>query len=278
MTKTPSIFDLRSFDFHLENVNYDKTRSGTFHFRDRNTCELVYKINGKSKQNFDGLTIELVPDSIYFIPAGTSNSVTVTEPGTVINIHFLILGAAGELHLLPELIHQDSGNRYKKLFLSAFEMWSMKDAASYFRTKAQVADIFAELISDREQQYMQSSTYRLIEPALEHIRVHFREPITVTALSEMCGISDEYLRTLIRSHTGQTPLAYINTLRLEYARDLLMSGYHTVAQAAEASGFESPEYFSRLFKKQYHITPRKAIETKIVTPDVFYRVEEEPKS
>ncbi len=278
MTKTPSIFDLRSFDFHLVNVCYDRTRLGTFHFRDRNTCELVYKIDGRSKQDFDTLTIELVPDSIYFIPAGTSNSVTVTEPGTVINIHFTLSEPTDELPFMPELIHQGSGNRYKKLFLSAYEMWSKKDAASYFRTKAQVAEIFAELLSDREQQYMQSSKYRLIAPALDHIRTHFREPITVTALAEMCGISDEYLRTLIRSHTGQTPLAYINTLRLEYARDLLMSGYHSVAQAAEASGFESPEYFSRQFKKQYHITPRKAIETKIVTPDVFYKVEEEPKS
>lgn len=277
MTKTSSIFDLRSFDFHLENVNYDRTRLGTFHFRDRNTCELVYKIDGRSKQNFDGLTIELVPDSIYFIPTGTYNSITVTEPGTVINIHFSILGAAGELHFLPELIHQGSGNRYKKWFLSAFEMWSKRDAASYFRTKAQVAEIFAELLSDREQQYMQSSKYALIVPALDHIRTHFREPITISALAEMCGISDEYLRTLIRSHTGQTPLAYINTLRLEYARDLLMSGYHSVAQVAEVSGFESPEYFSRMFKKQYHITPRKVIETKIVTPEVFYRAEEKIK-
>lgn len=278
MTKTPSIFDLRSFDFHLVNVCYDRTRQGYFHFRDRNDSELVYKIDGRSKQNFDGLTIDLVPDSIHFIPTGASNTTMVTEPGTVINIHFTLLGSAGEFPFLPELLHLTGGNRYKKLFLSAYEMWSKKDAASYFRTKAQVAEIFAELLSDREQQYMQSSKYRLIAPALDHIRTHFREPITVTALAEMCGISDEYLRTLIRSHTGQTPLAYINTLRLEYARDLLMSGYHSVAQAAEASGFESPEYFSRQFKKQYHITPRKAIETKIVTPDVFYRVEEEPQS
>ena len=278
MTKTPSIFDLHSFDFHLRNVTYDRTRLGTFHFKNRESCELVYKIDGRSKQNYDGLSIDLIPDSIYFIPIGTSNSVTVTEPGTVINILFTLLGSAGELPFLPELIHQGSGNRYKKLFLSAFEMWSKKDAASYFRTKAQVAEVFAELLSDREQQYMQSNKYLLIALALDHIRAHFREPITVTALSEMCGISDEYLRTLIHRHTGQTPLAYINTLRLEYARDLLMSGYHSVAQAAEASGFESPEYFSRLFKKQYHITPRKAIETKIVTPDIFNRVEEESKS
>lgn len=277
MTKTMSIFNLRSFDFHLHQISYDQTRLGTFHFKDRKYCELVYKIDGRSKQVFDGLTIDLVPDSIYFIPADTSNSVLVTEPGTVINILFSMIGPAGESSFAPQLIPMEGGNRYKRMFLSAYELWSKKEAASYFRTYAKVAQIFADLLSDHEQQYMQSSKYSLIQPALDYIHTHFREPISVIALAEMCGISDEYLRTLMRSHTGQTPLSYINTLRLEHARKLLISGYYTVAQAAAESGFESPEYFSRVFKKQYHITPKKVTETKIFIPDVFYD-KEEPES
>lgn len=71
----------------------------------------------------------------------------------------------------------------------------------------------------------------------------------------MCGISDEYLRTLFRGYTGQTPLEYINTLRLSYVRDLLAAGQTSVTEAALESGFENVNYFSRIFKKRYSVSP-----------------------
>jgi len=127
-------------------------------------------------------------------------------------------------------------------------------------------------------QLIQSGKYAKIAPALDHIRAHFRDPISVSAMAEMCGISDEYLRTLFRSYTGQTPLAYINTLRLEYARDLLQSGGLSVSDAAQRSGFDSPEYFSRMFKKRYNLSPSKMNTVKITLPEVYLQQKEDFQS
>ena len=112
--------------------------------------------------------------------------------------------------------------------------------------------------ADREKQYLESGRYAVIAPAVDYVRQNYREPISVSGLAKMCGISDEYLRRLFRFFVGQTPLHYINNLRLSYARELLLDNRMSVAQAAAEAGFDNVNYFSRIFKERYHIPPSRA--------------------
>lgn len=263
-----SLIDLKQFDFHLISVRCDNAYVGHYRKVPRTHYEMVYKIDGRSTQFFDTCQIELIPDSIYLIPRFQDNSYTVTEPGRVINIFFNVQDDTAYTDLMPELIvlSTEKRDRYKTQFLKAATAWSERSPASYFHTHAIVSGIFADLVADRERQYLQSSKYHHILPAVDYIRQNFRSPISVTMLTELCGISDEYLRTLFRSYTGQTPLEYIQTLRLSYARELLISGQIGVAQAAAESGFENPGYFSRLFKKRYNVSPSRINELKFDDP------------
>lgn len=263
-----SLIDIKQFDFRLLSVRCDIAEVGHYRKIPRQHFEMVYKIDGRSRQFFDTCEIELVPDSIYIIPRFQSNSYTVTEPGHVINIFFEVYNDEELSHLMPELIvlGQEKRDRYKNQFLKAATSWGERGPAAYFHTHAIVSGIFADLVADRERQYLQSSKYHHILPAVEYIRQNFRCPISMTMLTDLCGISDEYLRTLFRSYTGQTPLEYIQTLRLSYARELLTNGQISVAQAAAESGFENPGYFSRLFKKRYNVSPSRMNELKFEDP------------
>ena len=162
-----------------------------------------------------------------------------------------------------------AGNQYKKLFVSAEEIWNRKNTGYYLRSHALISEILAGIAAERDRQYIQSGKYAIIAPALDHIRDNFRTGISIAGLAKLCGISDEYLRFLFKSLTGQTPLSYINNLRLESAREMLRSEFVTVAEAAEANGFENPGYFSRLFKKHYNIPPSKARFAEAFLPSVF---------
>ena len=274
--RKPSIFNDGKIDFRLCHIEYNLSKVGSYKvgMRDgRNSCELVYKIDGSSTQRFGGITIELVPDSIYFIPVGSENTFTVHEPGTVVNIHFELYSQDGGAGFPPELIALAPGNPYKSKFLRAAEIWRKKEPGYYLHAHALAAEILANLMAEREQHYRQSAKYAIIEPALLHIRAHYHEPISVAALAALCGISDQYLRTLFKIFAGQTPVAYINTLRLEQARELLQSGGVTVAEAAEACGFESPGYFARMFKKCYNMSPGSLSRTEISLPDIYNKEE-----
>ncbi|MBQ2709150.1 MAG: helix-turn-helix transcriptional regulator [Clostridia bacterium] len=274
--RKPSIFNDGKIDFRLTQIDYNLSKEGSYKvgMRDRRTsCELIYKLDGSSTQRFGGNAIELVPDSIYFIPVGSTNTFTVHEPGTVVNIHFELYTEDGGAGFPPELIALAPGNPYKSKFLRAAEIWRKKEPGYYLHAHALAAEILAGLVAEREQHYRQSAKYAIIEPALLHIRAHYHEPISVAALAELCGISDQYLRTLFKNFAGQTPVAYINTLRLEQARELLQSGGVTVAEAAEACGFESPGYFARMFKKRYNISPGSLSRTEISLPDIYNKEE-----
>jgi len=250
-----SLLELQPFDFHLFSVQCTRAEQGYYHKRRRLHYEMVYKIDGRSQQIFDDRTLELVPDTIYIIPRFHRNSYRVTESGTAVNIVFDIPNDEDFSSLEPEIIVLKAENKYKSQFLRAAKAWGYKDSASYFRTHAIVSEIFAQLFADREKRYFQKSKFGHILPAVEYIRQNFRSPITVSQLTELCGISDEYLRTLFRSYTGQTPLEYIHALRLTYAYELLTDGGISVAQAAAECGFANANYFSRLFKKRYAVSP-----------------------
>ena len=224
--KKTSFFDKDDLDFHLNHINIRESVTGRFRpFGPRSSCEVVYKIDGASTQEFGDRTIELVPDSIYFIPKSSINSQNIHEHGTIVLAEIDVIGGMNGAEFPPEIINLGPGNPYKKMFLSAEEVWRQKNPGYYLHTHAILSEIFAMIVADREKQYMQSGKYAMIAPALEHIRANFREKILVTDLAAMCGISDEYLRFLFKSCVGQKPLAYITTLRLEIAREMMRNGF-----------------------------------------------------
>lgn len=250
-----SLIDLKRFDFSILNVLCHTVSVGSYEAKNRKCHELVYKLDGFSRQYFDDVTIDLVPDSVYLIPRTRTNRWEVIEKGSVVNIFFTVADDGSFPPLKPEIIPLGPYNKYKNQFLSAAKIWNGENGASYFKTHAIVSSIFADLVEDREKQYLESSKYKKITPAVEYIRQHFKEPISVSSLTGLCGISDEYLRTLFHGFIGQSPLEYINTLRLTYACELLANSDVTVAQAAAESGFNNVNYFTRLFKKRYHVPP-----------------------
>ena len=245
------------FDFQLLSVYSRIAEVGHYEYGQRINYEMVYKFDGRSQQYFHDLTVDMVPDCIYLAPKYSINSCTVTERGSIINILFDIPEPFPNKDILPEVIPLTPNNRYKSQFIAVRQIWENKSPASYHRCHAMVSSILADLIAEREKQYLQSGKYQQIAPAVDYIRQNYRMAISVSDLTELCGISDEYLRRLFRSYLGQTPLEYIHTLRLSHARELLLNGM-SVTDAAAESGFENPNYFSRLYKKHYKISPSRA--------------------
>jgi len=84
----------------------------------------------------------------------------------------------------------------------------------------------------------------------------FRRKIDFAELLEKVPMSRSTLnRNFVRA-TGETPMRYLLKLRLEHAASLLAHTDTSIAEIAIASGFEDSNYFSRAFRKVYHLSPR----------------------
>ena len=71
------------------------------------------------------------------------------------------------------------------------------------------------------------------------------------------GIARTKLFTKLKAITGQTPSDLIMTIRLKRAAYLLKNNPElNISKISDRTGFSFPKYFSKCFKKKYHVTPQ----------------------
>ena len=87
-----------------------------------------------------------------------------------------------------------------------------------------------------------------LDRILEYIQNHYNRRITLEELAALEHISTSYLSRKFKQRTGQSVIFYINLLRIEKAKQLLMASGRDIGEIAYEVGFESPKYFHRVFK------------------------------
>ena len=91
--------------------------------------------------------------------------------------------------------------------------------------------------------------------AIQYIRNHYDEQISVHDLVSYLNIDRTYLyRIFMRKH-NMSPQEYINQYRLQKASELLKSPEGTIESVAYSSGFKTYQSFFKMFKKYYAISP-----------------------
>ncbi len=91
--------------------------------------------------------------------------------------------------------------------------------------------------------------------AKDYINGHLCESLSVGALCRSLGVSKNALYESFRAAFGKTVGEYITDARLKKAKKLLCDSTLSIDSIAEQTGFASYTYFSRSFKKKYHLPP-----------------------
>ena len=61
---------------------------------------------------------------------------------------------------------------------------------------------------------------------------------------------------IFKSYVGHSPTEYINKYRIEKAAELFLCDSNSVTSVASAVGIDDPNYFTRLFKRFFNMSPR----------------------
>lgn len=89
-------------------------------------------------------------------------------------------------------------------------------------------------------------------------------------VAERFGMSIRTLNRRFKSALGQTPLAYLQEVRINTARDLLKTSNLSLSEIADKIGYQDTGYFTALFKKQLSTTPtayRETVRGKLFSTD-----------
>lgn len=88
-----------------------------------------------------------------------------------------------------------------------------------------------------------------------YIHLHIAEKIILHDLALQMGYSQNYLCKRFKQETGQNIRDYINAVRIEKAKEILLTQTYTIQEISEQLHFSSPSYFCKLFKETVGCTP-----------------------
>lgn len=148
--------------------------------------------------------------------------------------------------LVTELHRHDVGSAYicKGLLLRIFKIMSTRYAFSL----------------SREQRA--TMTWVIFDEVSEYMHHHYAH-MSIQDLVQQFHFQEDYFNRLIKSKTGMTYSAYIQSIRLEKAKQLLQTTPMTIDAVAEAVGYHNKGYFYKIFTQQNGMTPmqyRKSID------------------
>lgn len=89
----------------------------------------------------------------------------------------------------------------------------------------------------------------------EHIEAHLAEPLHLALLAALTGLSPWHFSRCFKTSTGQTPHQYVIRLRMEHARQLIVTTLLPMLSIALETGFSSAAHFSQSFRKYWKTSP-----------------------
>ncbi|MFC4598209.1 response regulator [Cohnella hongkongensis] len=90
---------------------------------------------------------------------------------------------------------------------------------------------------------------------VKYIDSRYAEEITLQDLAERFFLSREYISRKFKQQFGENLSDYIERVRMEKAKLLLMNPQYRIAQVAELVGYRDEKYFSKVFKKLEGLSP-----------------------
>lgn len=84
---------------------------------------------------------------------------------------------------------------------------------------------------------------------------YLSEDFNMEYLCSSMHISHSHLCRIFKQSENMSPIAYINCLKMERAKELLKNTSLSVLEVSSASGFREYEYFLRLFKQRNGLSP-----------------------
>ena len=103
---------------------------------------------------------------------------------------------------------------------------------------------------------------RLIASIQDYIEENLDGKLLLNEVADVFGLSPAYLSLIFKKNAEIGFSEYVNTKKIEKARKMLLSGDMKIYEVADALGFESAFYFSKVFKKVDGHSPREYIQAK----------------
>ena len=130
------------------------------------------------------------------------------------------------------------------------------DNYSKFSCKVDFINLIDELIKNvRASQY--NDKLKLVNKGIEYINKNYNAPILISEIADILEIDRRRFSDIFQEVTGLSPIKYLTECRLKEAKRLLKFSSYTISEISDMTGYNDSFYFSKTFKKNVGLCPRK---------------------
>lgn len=250
--KTSQVLSANSFRFtekaYSSNLSIPKHSHELSHF--------CFVLAGSYEEQIGKQTDERVPSALVFYPPDVSH----TEKHFVKGRHFLV-----EIDFKGLDRVREYGGRLSEPVLLGFDS-SLWLAARMYKEFSE-RDIFSALAlesiatelliaaSRQQSKTTERKPPQWLERVKEFLRENFSTPPCLDELAKAAGVHPTHLARVFRQFERCTVGDYIRKVRIENARQKMLTSNEPLVQIALATGFADQTHFTRSFKRITGMTP-----------------------
>jgi AraC-like DNA-binding protein len=256
MTKSLPIFlSSIGYDF-IEGYMHRPQGYADFQWIQTTSGEGTLELSGKSYQLPMGHGMFLYPDVPHTYYPSSKEWVTEWVSFDGKDIAQLVDGigfhSSGVYHL-NDLSH------FQSLIRTGYQLSSTTSQYSTLEVSSFLYAFLVELIKNVNPLHktIRTNQYGRLQPVLEYMETSYDLPLSIQSLAELIEVSPQYLCTLFKKVLNLRPIEYLNHIRLNKAKELMLTHPEkNIGMIGKDVGIESPSYFSALFKRHEDMTPQ----------------------
>ncbi|MBR5507569.1 MAG: helix-turn-helix transcriptional regulator [Clostridia bacterium] len=217
---------------------------------------IIYKFEGETVYRSKNKSYISNSDNIVILPKGSSYEWQCVKGGRYRCIEF------DSDRSFDEILTFSVNNKEKLLglFESVEQKILLKKYIGDIELIRDVYSILINVLGSSEKKYAPSLKQQKIYPAIEYIAKNYNKEIKNDDLASLVGISTVYFRKLFSEIYRTSPIAYIHSLRISKAKEMLLGEYGSITDIALSLGYANIYDFSRTFKRIAGISPKKYVQ------------------
>lgn len=268
----PMIVDMEREDplvssLYLTDIGYYPHAAG--HFRERtepiSQNVLIYCADGAGWYRTGGREYAVAANQFFIIPAGEPHSYGASgdNPWTIYWVHFtgsqsaIYAQGAGSPQDVRPGVHSRINYR-NNIFEEIFNTLNAGYSLDSLRYVSSMLHYY--LASMRYLSTFRSAGRRIddnvVDAAIHYMKENMEKRLTLDGIAEYTGYSASHFSALFRQQTGQSPLGYLNGMKMEEACRMLAETSMRINQICHKVGIDDCYYFSRMFSRIIGMSPK----------------------
>lgn len=137
---------------------------------------------------------------------------------------------------------------FENIFSDLSRIDSKAELQNFFKNRLSDCAAFIYGLKDEKEN-------PLVKKVFGYIQEHIAENFSLDDAASFAGVSSFYLSKLFKEETGETFINYVTDRRLEKARLMLCNTGLSIKEISAEIGYNDQNYFSRIFKNKFGISP-----------------------